>query len=131
MHNGPVKFRIGTVMAFLVGYLLGARAGRERYLQIVRTITDMGRSAPVTGTATLVGRKSKAVAALGIERMKDSIGVRLGWRDGDQAADAIAADLAEDLANALNHRRHGSDPSPRHPGSRPRPPLVGSQASSR
>jgi hypothetical protein len=38
--------------------------------------------------------------------MKDTIGVRLGWRDGDQAADAIALDLAEDLATALNSRRH-------------------------
>ena len=37
--------------------------------------------------------------------MKDTIGVRLGWRNGDQAADAIALDLAEDLATALNSRR--------------------------
>jgi hypothetical protein len=52
-----------------------------------------------------VGDKSKAVAALGVERMKDTIGVRLGWRNGDQAADAIARDLAEDLASAINSRR--------------------------
>ena len=45
------------------------------------------------------------MAALGVERMKDTIGVRLGWRNGDQAADAIALDLAEDLATALNSRR--------------------------
>jgi len=41
-----------------------------------------------------------------VERMKDTIGVRLGWRDGEEAADAIALDLAEDLALALSsHRR--------------------------
>ncbi len=100
-----MKFRIGTAVAFLVGYTLGARAGRERYRQIVRLGQDLGRSAPVTGTVTLVGDKSKAVATLGVERVKDVIGVRLGWRDGDQAADAIALDLAEDLASALNGRR--------------------------
>jgi hypothetical protein len=100
-----VKFRIGTVVAFLVGYMLGARAGRERYRQIVRFGQDLGRSTPVSGTVTLVGDKSKAVATLGVERVKDVIGVRLGWRDGDQAADAIALDLAEDLASALNGRR--------------------------
>ena len=104
-HNGSVKFRIGTVTAFAAGYVLGTRAGRERYLQIVRAAGQFSHSAPVTGTATLVTEKSKAVAALGVERMKDTIGVRLGWRNGDQAADAIALDLAEDLATALKSRR--------------------------
>ncbi len=104
-HNGQVKFRIGTALAFGVGYALGSRAGRERYEQIVRFTGGVGRSAPVTGTVTLIGDKSKAAAALGVERLKDTIGVRLGWRDGDQAADAIALDLAEDLATALNSRR--------------------------
>ena len=111
-HNGSVKFRIGTAAAFVVGYVLGTRAGRERYEQIVRAAGQLGRSAPVTGTASLVTEKSKAVAALGIERMKDTIGVRLGWRNGDQAADAIALDLAEDLAIALNSRRFGPERGP-------------------
>jgi hypothetical protein len=100
-----MKFRIGTAMAFVTGYVLGTRAGRERYVQIVRATGRISRSAPVTGTAALVTEKSKAVAALGVERIKDTIGVRLGWRNGDQAADAIALDLAEDLATALNSRR--------------------------
>ncbi len=131
MHNGPVKFRIGTVIAFSLGYLLGAKAGRERYLQIVRALAGVGRSAPVSGTATLVGTKSKAVASLGVERLKDTIGVRLGWRNGDQAADAIAVDLAEDLASALNHRRHRPGSSPGGPRHRGRLAPAGSQASSR
>ncbi len=100
-----MRLRTGTAVAFGVGFVLGARAGRERYRQIVRFTGDVGRSAPVNRTAMLIGNKSKAVAALGVERLKDSIGVRLGWRDGDQAADAIALDLAEDLAIALNSRR--------------------------
>ena len=104
-HNGHVKFRIAMAIAFCIGYTLGARAGRERYQQIVRFTGEVGRSAPVTGTVALIGNKSRAVAALGVERMKDAIGVRLGWRDGAEAADAIALDLAEDLAIALNSRR--------------------------
>jgi hypothetical protein len=104
-HNGPVKFRIGTAVAFCIGYVLGSRAGRERYLQLAKWAGEVGRSAPVAGTAALIGNKSRAVATLGAERMKDAIGVRLGWRDADQAADAIALDLAEDLATALNSRR--------------------------
>ena len=111
-HNGSVKFRIGTAIAFAAGYVLGTRAGRERYLQIARAAGQFSHSAPVTSTATLVTEKSKAVAALGVERMKDTIGVRLGWRNGDQAADAIALDLAEDLATALNSRRFLPDRGP-------------------
>jgi hypothetical protein len=99
-----VKLRVGTVIAFGAGYVIGTRSGRERYLQITRVARQLGSSAPISGTATLVTEKTRAVAALGVERMKDTIGVRLGWRDGDQAADAIALDLAEDLATALNSR---------------------------
>jgi hypothetical protein len=99
-----VKLRIGTVIAFAVGYTLGAQAGRERYQQIVRVGQMVRRSPPVAGTVSKVTDKSKAVATLGVERMKDAVGVGLGWRNGDQAADAIAIDLAEDLASALNHR---------------------------
>ena len=36
-HNGPVKFRVGTAIAFCIGYALGSRAGRERYEQLVRS----------------------------------------------------------------------------------------------
>jgi hypothetical protein len=119
-----VKFRIGTAMAFAAGYVLGTRAGRERYLQIVQAAGQLSHSAPVTGTATLVTEKSKAVAALGIERMKDTVGVRLGWRNGDQAADAIALDLAEDLATALNSRR--LLPERKWPATTPgRVPMIG------
>ena len=105
-HNGRMKLRIGTVVGLGLGYVLGSRAGRQRYAQIVRVAGQVGRSTPVAGTAALVADKSRAIASLGVERMKDAIGVRLGWRDGDEAADAIAIELSEELATALNSRRH-------------------------
>jgi hypothetical protein len=104
-HDGPVKLRIGMGLAFAVGYALGSRAGRERYLQVVRVAGQVGRSGPVSGTTSLIADKTRAAATLGMERLKDTIGVRLGWRDGDDAADAIVLDLAEDLANAISNRR--------------------------
>jgi hypothetical protein len=105
-HNGPVKLRAGTVTAFGLGYALGSQAGRQRTLQIVRVAGAVGRSAPVAGPAGLVADKARAVASLGVERLKDTVGVRLGWRDGDDAADGIAIELSEELATALNSRRH-------------------------
>ena len=100
-----VKFRIGTVVAFGVGYVLGSKAGRERYQQITRIAGDIGRSAPVAGTVGVAGDKAKAVATLSAERLRDAVATRLGWRDGDDAADAIAQTVAEDLASALNGQR--------------------------
>ena len=97
-----VKLRTGTVIAFGVGYVLGTRAGRERYAQILRLAGRAGRSAPVDGAAGAVGDKARAVANLGVERARDAIGIRLGWRDGDEAADALALDLA----STLNGHRH-------------------------
>ncbi len=101
-----MKIRIGTAIAFVIGYTLGARAGRERYVQITRAVTGVGRTTRIEHPVTLLSDKTRAIATLGVERVKDTVGVRLGWRDGDEAADAIAVDLAEDLALAINSRRH-------------------------
>ena len=65
VHNGTVKFRIGTAIAFLSATPWAPEAGRERYRQIMRLAGEVGRSAPVSGTVTLVGDKAKAVATLG------------------------------------------------------------------
>ena len=109
MRPGPVtgtmvavKLRTGTVIAFGIGYVVGTRAGRERYTQILRLAGQAGRSAPVAGAAGAVGGKARAVANLGVERARDAIGIRLGWRDGDEAAEALALDLA----TSLNGHRH-------------------------
>ena len=101
-----MKVRAGTAIAFGLGYVIGTRAGRDRYLQITRAARQLGSSSPVTGTTILVTEKSKAVAALGVERVKDTIGLRLGWRHGDRVSDAATLDLAGDLALALNSRWH-------------------------
>ncbi len=95
-----MRLRTGTVIAFGAGFLLGTRAGRERYNDLVRVASWVRRSPPVSGTTTLIGDKSKAVAILGAERARDAIGTRMGWRDGDEAADALAVDLA----SAINGR---------------------------
>ncbi|HWF23433.1 MAG TPA: hypothetical protein VG226_14865 [Acidimicrobiales bacterium] len=95
-----MKFRLGTVIAFGIGYTLGARAGRDRYVQIARLAGQVGHSSPVAATIGAVGDKARAVVVLGVERTRDVIGIRLGLRDGDEAADV----LAQDLAAALNGR---------------------------
>ena len=108
-----MKFRIGTAVAFGLGYILGTKAGRERYDQIVKVSGKGRRSAPVAGSIGVVTEKAKAAASLSVERARDAVSSRLGWRDGDEAADAIASSMANDLASAINGHRVPT-PRPRH-----------------
>ncbi|HWD52331.1 MAG TPA: hypothetical protein VG412_08015 [Acidimicrobiales bacterium] len=103
-----MKFRVTTAIAFGLGYTLGSKAGRDRYNQIMKVTGQVTRSAPVAGSIGLVTDKAKAAATLSVERARDAVSSRLGWRDGDDAADAIAASMANDVASALNgHRAAG------------------------
>jgi hypothetical protein len=108
-----VKLRIATAVAFGLGYTLGTKAGRERYNQIVKMTGRVARSAPVSGSIGMATDKAKAAASLSAERARDAVSSRLGWRDGDDAADTIAANMANDVASALNGHR-AANPRPRH-----------------
>jgi len=97
-----MKTPVAAAAAFCVGYALGSRGAAGQRLRVVG---QARRSTPVAGTASLTGAKAKAVVLLGAERVRDTIGVRLGWRDGDEAADALVVEMAGDLASALKGRR--------------------------
>ncbi len=101
MHNVAMKRPIETAVAFGIGYSLGTAARRVR---AVRSAGAAGRSIPVPVDVGRALSKVKAVAFLGFERLRDTIGARLGWRDGDEAADAIAADLVAEVVQAINGR---------------------------
>ena len=63
-----MRFRFGVVIGFAVGYYLGAKAGRTRYLQL-REWLD----------------KAKPVVDLGMERARDLV---------DRSDDPVVVDLA-------------------------------------
>ncbi len=65
-----MRFRLGLIIGFGVGYYLGAMAGRERYEQINRWI-DRAKRSDAFDTAT---EKAKAVVDLGVERARDLVG---------------------------------------------------------
>jgi hypothetical protein len=46
--------------------------------------------------------KGKAVIVLSTVRFRDALGVLGGWRDGEEAADALVIEMAGDLATAIN-----------------------------
>ena len=64
-----MRFRLGVMVGFGVGYYLGAKAGRERYVQLNAMIRKVKRSDAYEEATD----KARAVVDLGVERAKDLI----------------------------------------------------------
>lgn len=60
------RFRVGLITSFATGYVLGAKAGRERYEQIMATWNKVKASPAFHGASDKVG----AAIGLGIERSR-------------------------------------------------------------
>ena len=64
-----MRFRLGMVAGFSVGYYLGAKAGRERYIQINSMLRRIRRS----DAYELASEKAHAAVDLGMERAKEFV----------------------------------------------------------
>jgi hypothetical protein len=62
-----MRFRLGVMVGFGVGYYLGAKAGRERYEQLNALLGKVQRSDAYQEATD----KAKAVVDLGVERAKE------------------------------------------------------------
>ena len=69
-----MRFRMGLIVGFGAGYYLGAKAGRERYEQLRRTVRKVRGSQALDTAAD----KAKAVVDLGMERARDLVDSKLG-----------------------------------------------------
>ena len=66
------KLRFGLIVGFASGYYLGAKAGRERYVQLRDAAARVRGSRALDHAATVMGR-AKAVVELGRERVHDAV----------------------------------------------------------
>ena len=71
-YDKRMRFRAGLLIGLATGYYLGARAGRERYVQINQGLRRIHAS-PAFGAAA---DKARAAVDLSVERAKDIIDVR-------------------------------------------------------
>ncbi len=69
-----MKFRTGVAVGFGVGYVMGAKAGRERYEQIKGWFDRIAGNEQVQRLAS----KGKAVVDIGAERARSAISEGLG-----------------------------------------------------
>ena len=76
-----MRFKLGLMIGFALGYYLGAKAGRARYVQLRQWI-DKAKDSDLVDTAT---DKARAVVDLGVERAKDLL---------DRSDDPVVIDLA-------------------------------------
>ena len=68
-YNGPVRFKTGLLVGLAVGYYYGAKAGRERYVQLDRYLAQI-RS---TGTYQELRERLGDLAVEGISRTRDMV----------------------------------------------------------
>jgi len=98
-----VKLRIAAAAAIATGFVLGILRSRRTRLRVVASdgSTVRPRSA---GTRSGLGAKARAVVVLTSVRVRDALGVLGGWRDGEEATDALVIEMTADLAAAINER---------------------------
>ena len=82
-----MRFRLGLIIGFGVGYYLGTAAGRERHEQLNRWI----RRAKQSDAFETAAEKTKAVVDLGVERAREMVDERRGddVPDGTSQLDPI------------------------------------------
>ena len=64
-----MRFRLGLIIGFAVGYYLGTAAGRERHEQLNRWL----RRAKQSDAFETAAAKTKAVVDLGVERAREMV----------------------------------------------------------
>jgi hypothetical protein len=100
-----MKYRATFIIGAAVGYLLGTRAGRERYEQIKRTARRCAENPTVQETAGLLRAQAGELAGTA----KEKVGTTLHGRFGDRIPGLRRTENAdaEDMATA---RRTESTP---------------------
>jgi len=62
-ENQRMKFRFGLIMGLIIGFLAGARAGRERYDQLVAAFNKIRSNEQMQQAADLAERSTRKTRA--------------------------------------------------------------------
>lgn len=82
-----MKFRAGLVVGLGVGYVLGAKAGRERYEQIKSGVAKLRSNESVkrvAGSAEKASRKPRSAAGNGLVKVADTVRTKAATTSSDQ-----------------------------------------------
>ncbi len=96
-----VKLRIVAAAAIAAGSAIGIARSRRTRLRVVAADGSTVRAGARRRRAGWPA-KGRAVVVLSAVRARDALGVLGGWRDGEEATDALVIEMAGDLAVAIN-----------------------------
>lgn len=99
-----MRYRMPFVMGLAVGYVLGSRAGRERYEQIKRTAQRVADNPRVQEAAGVVGAKAAKMGEMARSKMSGSMQDKMpfgkktreepgtGWPEEKKVVETTTAD---------------------------------------
>ncbi|GAA3663645.1 hypothetical protein GCM10022224_029530 [Nonomuraea antimicrobica] len=78
-----MRYRMTFAVGLAVGYVLGSRAGRERYEQIKRTAQRVADNPRVQQAAGVVGAQASKVAEMARSKVGGTLQQRIPFLGGD------------------------------------------------
>ncbi|MET8678519.1 YtxH domain-containing protein [Streptomyces sp. NPDC004647] len=72
-----MRYRLTFISGLAVGYVLGARAGRERYEQLRKTARQVTQNPAVRNAAESAAQNSRAAASKAVDTVSSKVGHRI------------------------------------------------------
>ncbi|MEO3868482.1 YtxH domain-containing protein [Nonomuraea sp. B12E4] len=99
-----MRYRMTFAVGLAVGYVLGSRAGRERYEQIKRTAQRVADSPRVQEVAGVMGAQASKVAGMARTKVGDTLQQRIPFlHRGEHDADTGTGWPEEDEMDRKAH----------------------------
>ncbi len=72
-----MRYRLTFVAGLALGYVLGTRAGRERYEQLKKSARQISQNPAVRNTAETAAQQGRVYAGKALHTMSDKVGDRV------------------------------------------------------
>ncbi|MEU6661124.1 YtxH domain-containing protein [Streptomyces sp. NPDC046821] len=96
-----MRYRLTFVAGLALGYVLGTRAGRERYEQLKKSAREIAQNPAVRNTAESAAHQTREFAGKAVHAVTDKVGSKVpdsvsgrvrSLRERGQAGDALEDD---------------------------------------
>ncbi|MFD0417822.1 YtxH domain-containing protein [Streptomyces sp. NPDC127108] len=91
-----MRYRLTFVAGLALGYVLGTRAGRERYEQLKKSVREISQNPAVRNTVESAAQQGRGVAGKAFHSVSEKV--------GDRMPDSVA-----DRVRSLRERGQGSE----------------------
>ena len=102
-----MRYKVVFAIGVSVGYVLGSRAGRQRYEQIKRASRSIANSAPVKRTTETVQTQAAQLGAQARQAAQHKAGTM-----SHELIDKVSAKLPTRISSRISHRTIDLDAEP-------------------